>query len=196
MPRSGTSGSSKSRHIQQRAAKPWLCLSVSLSLSLSDEPSHESRSASTSRWETPGARAQHHLPQRSFRINPLTSNHRTNPGPSRTQVRDHTRRQQDAFKVGPQSPGSLRAAMRIRRTSRHRVSQSLGALASKPAMRFKDQRSHSSNTPFRFPELTRSLCNSWFRRTDKLTLCMWAPHADTYPELPARPRGTKKQHPW
>ena len=110
------------------------------------------------------------------------AHHQTLHQPQRTQVRDRMRRQQDAFQVGPPSP-SMRAAMRVRRTSRHRVSQSLGALVSKPAVGLKDKRSHSCAVSLRLLEIAGSRCNSWFRRTDNATFCMWAPHGDVHPEL-------------
>ena len=50
--------------------------------------------------------------------------------------------------------------------SRHQVSQSLGALISKPAVRFKDQRPHSSEISLGPLELARSRSDPWLQRTD------------------------------
>ena len=109
MPRSGTSDGS-----------------VSLSLSLSHEPStKKNREKSNSRWERLEASAQHCLRQKSPSVKPNTSKHCTNPGPQRTQVRVRLRRQQQAFQMNPQSHGSMRAALRIRRLGRRQFANNL-----------------------------------------------------------------------
>ena len=79
--------------------------------------------------------------------------------------------------------------------SRHQVSQSLGALISKPAVRFKDQRPHSSDISLRPLELARSRSDPWLQRTDSATFCMRATHGDVHPELLRDIQGTRRQRP-
>ena len=81
------------------------------------------------------------------------------------------------------SSNRVRAALPIRRRSRHQVSDQLGAFAAQSFVRLKDKRLNSRTVSLRFLHLSRNRSDPRFRRTFVVSFCMRASHDDVYPEL-------------
>ena len=150
---------------------------MSMSLSLSDEPSHESRNASTSRQTKMRTlllcKRQRRLSSWSF----------CNSGAQRSQVCVCLRSEEHSLQLGSPSSNSVRAALPTCRRRRHQFAQQLGALTAQSSISLEDQRSHGHSITLRFLHFSSKCSCSWFRRTIVVAFCMWASHTDVDPEL-------------
>ena len=114
------------------------------SLSLSDEPSHDSRNGSTSQ---PTKTTHTLLCQQQRRLN---SRSLCDSGTQRLQVCVCLCSQQHSFQLGPPSSNRMRAALPIRRRRCHQITQQLGSFAAQSSINLKGQRSLFRTVSLRF----------------------------------------------